>query len=334
MAADTSKFSFWEQISDSRLFCASECKERCRAELEDNEAYDDFHPVRINFEDEAIASLPHACHSQHELKETLLPRNQFSLPWADLNGTQKDSLLTPERCPRSLQGNDSVEHVSPLHGSQRRGRNDSTSPPRRVPNAEPKPVASLLPFSKDSKGSSFSSLPKPRFLSGIPTKAYLYRPNPRDPIDVELHRILQGLDAEASQVLALRCVSPGRYEIDGRQVHIYWDEFSGSSRLLVHEDEVGGPSIADMPLPAYMRLVVNVALDLQRPVNAGSLTFLHVAGSKTSDLKHADGEDRYRAMRIACTQAKLREEEAERQAVASARAASMQASVQGGRQVS
>merc|ERR1719401_1233329 len=105
-------------------------------------------------------------------------------------------------------------------------------------------------------------------------------------------------------VLGLLRVRPGSYEIDGRQVMIYWESSGDSGRLLVREDEVGGPSMGDMPLNAYIKLVAAVALDLQKPVTPG-MTFVTPAATS---LKESDDEDRYRAMRVACTQAKLREE--------------------------
>jgi len=230
----------------------------------------------------------------------LLPQNL--LPWADLNGNQKESLLSPAK----QNGAGSAEPLSPISREAqlfRQRSRDNSSPSR-----------SLLPFSNGSTGSTFNSLPKPKFLSGIPTKAYAYTPDTTDPIDVELHRSLRDLNQEASVLLALRFVTSGRYEIDGRDVQLYWDGEGASRRLMVHEDEVGGPSIADMPLPAYIDVVANIATDLQRPaVSAPVLTFAQTGAYKTSDAGRLAGEDRFRAMNIACTQAKLREEEAERQ---------------------
>jgi len=301
--------SFWKQVQDGRLLCQQECTERCHGDNEENGSYDEYIPVRMNFNDELpIASLPHATYCQGKssperlnlrglgksspgyirednvvessltLGRPVETKNQFSLPWADLNGNQKESVVS--------------EPLSPSGRTKR----------------------SLLPcstgFAVQSRNLLDSaSLPRPKFMSGIPTKAYLYKPTSTDPIDVEMHHALLALHPEFASVLALLRVESGKYEIDGRNVVIYWDSAGG---LLVHEEEVGGHSIADMPLQAYISLVANVALHIQRPAASGVLTFVEFEGPKTSD-PSVDGKDRYSAMRIACTQAKLREQETERQ---------------------
>jgi len=301
--------SFWKQVQDGRLLCQQECTERCHGDNEENGSYDEYIPVRMNFNDELpIASLPHATYCQGKssperlnlrglgksspgyirednvvessltLGRPVETKKQFSLPWADLNGNQKESVVS--------------EPLSPSGRTKR----------------------SLLPcstgFAVQSRNLLDSaSLPRPKFMSGIPTKAYLYKPTSTDPIDVEMHHALLALHPEFASVLALLRVESGKYEIDGRNVVIYWDSAGG---LLVHEEEVGGHSIADMPLQAYISLVANVALHIQRPAASGVLTFVEFEGPKTSD-PSVDGKDRYSAMRIACTQAKLREQETERQ---------------------
>lgn len=269
---------WWDRLFcvQDRPFCAQECAERCHGEGEENESYDDFVPV--NYLDEMpIAKMPHVV-TTHYREESPSTRGQPPswLPWADLNGTQQRSVLSSHE----------AKHRRPS-----RSRDDPTD-------------RMLLPCSTYSQ---LPALPAPRFITGIPIKACKYEADPTDPIDVEISRNLRMLDAESGQVLGLRRVRPGCYEIDGRQVVVYYGGL-GTRHLLVHEDEVGGSSIADMPLPAYIELVANVAVSLQGRgalAVASALTF--VEAGRGSSVRDSDGEDRYRAMRIACTQAKLRE---------------------------
>mmetsp|Transcript_95254 Transcript_95254/g.166353 ORF Transcript_95254/g.166353 Transcript_95254/m.166353 type:complete len:256 (-) Transcript_95254:34-801(-) len=153
-----------------------------------------------------------------------LRSEQFSLPWADLSGNHKASVMTSGG---ELNKQSSRE--------------------------------ALFPFSLGSTGSGFNTLYRPKFVTGLPFQAYLYQPNLTDDIDVEVYRVLQSLSGEAAALLELRRVQAGKYEIEGRSVLIYWS----ANGLLVHEDEVG-PGIDDMPVSAYIPLAANVALDLQR----------------------------------------------------------------------
>jgi len=220
-------------------------------------------------------------------------QQQFSLPWADLNGNQKESLVTSAG-PGTGVVEQSSRELGRI-GRAKQSRNKSSSAMR-----------SLLPFSTSSTGASFNSLYRPIFVTGIPTKAYLYKPIPTDPIDVEVHRTLRDLTSEASGLLALRRVEAGRYEIEGRNVVVY----RAGNGLMVHEHDPGGPTIDNIPLPTYINLAANVALDLQRLVR--DETFIEFGESKLDD-PSLDGDDRYRAMQIACMQAMIREQEADRQ---------------------
>lgn len=272
------------------MFCQpQECANRCSLDNEENEDCEDFLPDKsfnddmpigrpaLDLEFSQALGLTPACRGRqgHDVKLS-------SLPWADLNGTQQESLLT---CSK-------IDISSPA--TRRQARDHSASP-----------VRSLLPFA--STNFSLNNMPRVRFLTGIPTKANLYKPEPTDPIDVEVHHTLRKLDAEASIVLALRRVEPGRYEIDGRIVLVYWHP----EGALVHENEVDGPSMADMPLQAYINLVANVALALQRSAADNSWfqnvdMFFDAGAPRTTD-RSLEGEDRYRAMQIACMQAQMRE---------------------------
>lgn len=185
---------------------------------------------------------------------------QFSLPWSDLSGNHQASTMTSEG---ELNKQSSRE--------------------------------ALLPFSQGSTGSCFNILYRPKFVTGLPSQAYLYKPTITDDIDCEVCHVLQGLSREASTLLELRRVEAGKYEIEGRSVFIY----RGANGLFVHEDEVG-PGIDDMPLHAYIPLAANVALDLQRIASVES--FIHAA-TPTHDIVDVE---RYRAMQLACMQATIR----------------------------
>lgn len=171
---------------------------------------------------------------------------------------------------------------------------------------------SLLPLTSSGlEAEGLTALPAPRFVSGIPIQAYLYKADPSDPIDVELQRNLQLLPTDVLNVLSLRRIQhgsikriqQGMYEIDGRQVRIYRGG-AGSMQYLVHEEGVGSSGIADMPLRAYVNLVGNVATSLKRL--GMSPTFADTASTAVNKIRD-DSDDRYVAIRIACTQAELRD---------------------------
>mmetsp|Transcript_54365 Transcript_54365/g.94539 ORF Transcript_54365/g.94539 Transcript_54365/m.94539 type:complete len:301 (-) Transcript_54365:45-947(-) len=280
------------------------CQEHCLGGDEDQDAPDEFLPMRMNYDDELpVANLPAYSAggksgpiSLNFGNKSAIPKT-FSLPWADLDGNQRpNTLLSPRKEVASRE-------PSQPSGDWRRRRGDE------VFHATEK-EGSLLPFASNfanPNAPKFANLPMPKFVTGIPVKAYQYEHDPYDPIDVALYSQLQKLDEEASMTLGLRRVEPGRYEIDGRSCRVYMGR-SRDSQFMVHEDEVGGPSMADMALSAYVRLVANVAVSLQRPGFMPTLTFLD-KGTQLHD--NVEGEDRYAAMRMACTQAHLRQQEVE-----------------------
>jgi len=147
------------------------------------------------------------------------------------------------------------------------------------------------------------SLPAPLFLCGISMKACLYKADKSDSIDIELHKTLQSLPVEGLNVLALRRVEPGEYDIDGRHVHIYRGGEDGMV-CLVHEDDVNA-GIEDMPLRTYIHLVANVAVSLHR--RGVSPSFKDEGASTKTNANNDDNDNRYNAMRLACTQAELRQ---------------------------
>lgn len=160
---------------------------------------------------------------------------------------------------------------------------------------------SLLPLSSAQNREMMRPLSPPPFRTGIPVKAYLYQPDVSDAIDIELHKHLRSLSEECLNVLALLRIEPGKYEVDGRRAQIYRTGKEGCE-FRVHEDEVGPSFISDMSLRAYLNLVANVAMSLRR---RGVCPTFDDRGSPT--LQNARDDDRYRAMRMACTQAELRE---------------------------
>lgn len=289
------------------------CQENCLGAEEDGDTPDEFLPVRMSHDDELpVANFPAYSpggksgprsdwspayavgkSALNFGSKSSMPKT-FSLPWADLDGNQRpNTLLTPATQESSQQRSE----------DWRRRRGDEVFQSNEK-------EGSLLPFASKfatPNAPKFANLPMPKFVTGIPVKAYQYEPHPDDPIDLALYSQLQKLDEEASMTLGLRRVEPGRYEIDGRQVRVYMGR-RGDSQFMVHEDEVGG-RMADMNLSAYIRLVANVAVSLQRPGFMPTLTFLEYKGKPLHD--DLAGEDRYAAMRMACTQAHLRQQEVE-----------------------
>jgi hypothetical protein len=130
-------------------------------------------------------------------------------------------------------------------------------------------------------------------------RASSYTFDPRDSIDVEVHRILRGLTAEARSLMSLRRIAPGKYEIDGRPCTIYYERQSES--LLVHEDDVIGVDSYDMSIHQYFQLAASVAIDSRRK-RPRTLTFLHLDASNT-DINDVADSERSTAMRFACVQA-------------------------------
>jgi len=284
---------FWEQITESQAFCLPACSDRCRGtdedELDDDSRVGLFTDVdeeitRIvyHIEDARITSEKRRILSENNGRVydrvpcLTDPHAKFSLPWADLDGKKKNSLVTSGL----LQMNGSTSHSSTKSSST---------------------AQSILPFSTGSTGTSFDNLYRPIFVTGIPTKAYQYKADSTDPIDVEVHHALHALNPEALQLVALRRVEAGRYEIEGRTVSVYRGSSGG---LLVHENEVLGADIGDLPLQAYINLVANVAQDIQRL--ASTETFYSAGAARLNDLS-VDGDERYEAMQVACMQAKIRE---------------------------
>lgn len=207
-----------------------------------------------------------------------------------MSHVSKAVLLSPEKVPPSKPPAEFTIRWANLQGMQGKAiTEDGTT------------HHSLLPLT--STGLEAEALPAPRFVSGIPIQAYLYKADVSDPIDFEVQRNLQLLPADVLNVLSLRRIQKGMYEIDGRQVRIYRGG-AGSMQYLVHEEGLGASGISDMPLRAYVSLVGNVAASLKRL--GMSPTFADTASTAINKIRD-DSDDRYVAMRIACTQAELRD---------------------------
>jgi len=119
----------------------------------------------------------------------------------------------------------------------------------------------------------------------------------------------------------LRRLGMGRYEIDGRRVSLKWTDQGGQPGLSVCEDEVTDKG-SEMPLLAYLSQAANVAASLSggradmpkisRVPKEQRLTFAEEATESTSTLDvERVGNERCESMRIACEQARLREQAAE-----------------------
>lgn len=276
--------SLWERLTENPFFCAPEtCGENCQGDFEEDDEF-----KLVLFEADEFIKLKHSYAALSPAGKVEAPiqsrgqPQQFSLPWADLNGNKKENLVT-------------------------------SAPGDRAP-CEAKKMGALLPCSTGSStGKGFNDLYRPIFLNGVPIKAYVYKPDEADPIDVAVARALRTLIPEASKLLALLRLGPGKYEIEARIVSVYW----AASGLLVHETGTAGPNIDDMPLQAYINLAASVALDLQKLAMEDSssqvLDSFFDGGARHIHDPTLDGEDRYCAMQQACMQAKMREMEAERQ---------------------
>jgi len=147
-----------------------------------------------------------------------------------------------------------------------------------------------------------------------------YRGDPSDPIDMMLSWCLFSLDREPSSRLKIRRLAVGKYEIDGRQVSIKWSGRPDSTELFVREDQVADSRASEMPLLAYLSQAAHVAASLSgrraglpavsRIPPEKRLTFHGGSeGDATANIDQA-GLERVGSMRLACEQARIREQAA------------------------
>merc|ERR1719433_393304 len=177
-----------------------------------------------------------------------------------------------------------------------------------------------------SSNASFYFTPQHPMAGGpagqSPVPASNYVADPCDPIDLMLSVGLSSVDRVTSTKLMLRRLTMGKYEIDGRRVSLRWTDQGGNPGLLVCEDEVADAAGSEMPLLAYLSQAANVAASLSggradmpkiaRVPKEQRLTFAEEAAESTSTLDvERVGNERCESMRIACEQARLREQAAE-----------------------
>mmetsp|Transcript_127595 Transcript_127595/g.367109 ORF Transcript_127595/g.367109 Transcript_127595/m.367109 type:complete len:382 (+) Transcript_127595:187-1332(+) len=173
---------------------------------------------------------------------------------------------------------------------------------------------------------SSSTCPAPAAPGRGLVQACLYEADPFDDIDLCLCAHLRGLDRAFVSSLLLRRFGIGDYELDGKRVRLKWcntgdagsDEEGADRTLVVKEGDEGDPTACEMPLLAYLQQVADVAASLGGR-SAGAplvarvpahqrLTFTAVAPPQPVDDM---GVERLRSMRMACEQARLREQAAE-----------------------
>lgn len=153
----------------------------------------------------------------------------------------------------------------------------------------------------------------PQFFSTMPAdcRAFKYIPQASDQIDVEVKRNLLNLKCDVTKELCLWRKRKGIYQIDGRQVTLYWrgaSEEKETQELYVHEEVAGTTDANDMPLSLYLQQVGNV-LTSKKMRNA--MTFMDLGTDLSLKQLYSNGgsfsKDRDKAMRQACTQAALRQ---------------------------
>jgi hypothetical protein len=122
-----------------------------------------------------------------------------------------------------------------------------------------------------------------------------------DPLDESFSRCMRRLGL-SEQLLGVKRLDAGRYEIDGRRVRLHWKDASQSEVLAVEED-VPDPTIRENPLATYLNQAARVA---QFRVDQG-LPTRPSFGNVGAPLGDSMDEDaRVSCMNLACEQAKLR----------------------------
>lgn len=147
--------------------------------------------------------------------------------------------------------------------------------------------------------------------------ALFYQADASDPIDSQLSQHLAELDFLTGANLAIRRLQPGEYMVAGKRACLFWDD---EDQLIVCEatdDSEDASSGIETPLPAYLQQAAGVAALLSgHSVGASPVTRV----PKTSRLSFPDaplpltsddgGADRVKCMKVACEQARLREQAA------------------------
>eukprot|EP00927_Polykrikos_kofoidii_P069184 TRINITY_DN6456_c1_g1_i1.p1 TRINITY_DN6456_c1_g1~~TRINITY_DN6456_c1_g1_i1.p1 ORF type:complete len:1092 (-),score=96.26 TRINITY_DN6456_c1_g1_i1:61-3336(-) len=199
-----------------------------------------------------------------------------------------------------------------------------------VPTPIVPPLTTPTPFVAEISPTSRSTTPS-KFPEATATLASEYIGDASDPIDMMLSWCLMSLNREILSKLTVRRLAAsggkGRYEIDGRNVSLRWSDKVDSTELLAREEEVMDTRGSELPLLQYLSQTAHVAASLSgqkaptvtRIPPEKRLTFWDVTSSNgstfaaTTATANADDSciERVGSMRLACEQAKIREQAAQ-----------------------
>jgi len=154
--------------------------------------------------------------------------------------------------------------------------------------------------------------------TGPALQACYYEADPEDTIDTQFSLQLMSLEHMFASSLLVRRLGEGHYELDGRRVRLRWSEQDSRPELLVREEGLGASEGGIEPtLASYLRQAQDIAASLggrragvpavARVPADRRLTFQVAEATVMSD----PNPDRIRSMKVACEQARLREEAAE-----------------------
>jgi len=274
--------SLWE-----RLFCGPQCVDvaKCCGEGEQtarNDCTDDELVSVVQYDESGPLSDHGAMDDLPIMNQPMATFATFkmdsAIPWADLNG------------PRKL-----VDKQSDL--------GDGLAAPQllrmRVTDvAKPVNHRAVSPCINPCSKFGFITVT-------VPASSYLA--DSSDVMDVEFARHLLALERQAANALELRRLAHGRYEIQGRRVAVRWGPDNGGCELVAREEEMQGRNPeegvceeGELPLGEYLRQVGGIAADIRRPTHRRLLTFVD----------NGAAGDRFESMKIACEQARLREQAA------------------------
>jgi len=137
--------------------------------------------------------------------------------------------------------------------------------------------------------------------------ASAYQPVSSDRMDLSMQLELRKLDAASAEVLRLRRIAPGKYEIDGRCVSVYWLEGGANGVLGVCEDNVPVASRPDeLPLSQYLQQAAAVASSkVQRRKDRPQPTVEKKGVDTTAAIENDLQQDRISSMLLACKEAGL-----------------------------
>jgi len=147
--------------------------------------------------------------------------------------------------------------------------------------------------------------------SGTPmVRAYAYRPDLKDMVDMTLSWCLSNLDPSLASKLTLCRLGPGLYSVDGRRVSLSWGvAAAGAGQLMARETDFADAT--ELPLPVYLGQVANIVqskekVDQLRELDAQTQNRQGRAVT-SSNLDGVSQSDRVSSMRVACEDARDRE---------------------------